>query len=412
VAAVTFSAVSKVYPDGTRAVDAVDLDANDGELLVLVGPSGCGKTTALRMVAGLEEITEGEVRIGERVVNWVPAKDRDIAMVFQSYALYPHLSVSDNIAFGLKVRGLDRAEIERRVVDVAQVLGLEELLDRKPRNLSGGQRQRVAMGRAIVREPAAFLMDEPLSNLDAKLRVEMRAEVSRLQRDLEVTTIYVTHDQVEAMTMGDRVAVMRKGELQQVASPQELYDHPVNLFVGGFIGSPAMNMLEATLERSDGDLQAAIGEQRVTLDEELLAERPELRSHEGREVIVGIRPEDLEDAELAPEAPADRRIRARVELREALGSEVLAHVRIAARQAVTEDVRELAADIEAPETKLAEEEGDEAKLVGSFGPRSGIREGGAVEIAVDTRNLHFFDPETSLGIYAEREADKAKAGQP
>jgi len=410
VAAVTFSAVSKTYPDGTRAVDSIDLEADDGELLVLVGPSGCGKTTALRMAAGLEEISEGEIKIGERVVNWVPAKDRDIAMVFQSYALYPHLSVEDNIAFGLQVRGLDRAEIDRRVTEVAGVLGLEELLDRKPRSLSGGQRQRVAMGRAIVREPAAFLMDEPLSNLDAKLRVQMRAEVSRLQRDLQVTTIYVTHDQVEAMTMGDRVAVMRRGELQQVASPQQLYDHPVNLFVGGFIGSPAMNMLEASLERHNGELRAAIGDQRITLDPELLSERPELRRFEGRTVIVGIRPEDLDDAALAPDVPADRRLRGMVELRESLGSEVLAHFTIQARKAVTEDVRELAADIDAPDAGLEDVERGEAKLVGSFGPRSGIREGEPAEIAVDTRNLHFFDPETSLGIYTDREAENTQAG--
>ena len=410
MAAVTFSAVSKTYPDGTRAVDSIDLEADDGELLVLVGPSGCGKTTALRMAAGLEEISEGEIKIGERVVNWVPAKDRDIAMVFQSYALYPHLSVEDNIAFGLQVRGLDRAEIDRRVTEVAGVLGLEELLDRKPRSLSGGQRQRVAMGRAIVREPAAFLMDEPLSNLDAKLRVQMRAEVSRLQRDLQVTTIYVTHDQVEAMTMGDRVAVMRRGELQQVASPQQLYDHPVNLFVGGFIGSPAMNMLEASLERRNGELRAAIGDQRITLDPELLSERPELRRFEGRTVIVGIRPEDLDDAALAPDVPADRRLRGMVELRESLGSEVLAHFTIQARKAVTEDVRELAADIDAPDAGLEDVERGEAKLVGSFGPRSGIREGEPAEIAVDTRNLHFFDPETSLGIYTDREAETTQAG--
>ncbi|HEX9967346.1 MAG TPA: sn-glycerol-3-phosphate ABC transporter ATP-binding protein UgpC [Solirubrobacterales bacterium] len=410
MAAVTFSEVSKVYPDGTRAVDSIDLEANDGELLVLVGPSGCGKTTALRMVAGLEEVSEGEIRIGERVVNWVPAKDRDIAMVFQSYALYPHLSVEDNIAFGLRVRGLDKGEIDRRVSEAAAVLGLDELLDRKPRNLSGGQRQRVAMGRAIVREPAAFLMDEPLSNLDAKLRVEMRAEVSRLQRDLEVTTIYVTHDQVEAMTMGDRVAVMRKGELQQVASPQELYDRPVNLFVGGFIGSPAMNMVEATVERSNGDLRVAIGDQRVTLDPELIADRPELERRDGGRVIVGIRPEDLEDAALDPEVPEDRRIRGQVELREALGSEVLAHFTIGARPAQTEDVRELAADLEAPAAGRRGD-GEKATLIGSFGPRSEIREGEPAEIAVDTRNLHFFDPKTSLGIYADREAENAQMAE-
>jgi multiple sugar transport system ATP-binding protein len=403
VAGVLFNAVSKVYPDGTRAVSSIDLEAHDGELLVLVGPSGCGKTTALRMVAGLEEITEGEIRIGDRVVNWVPAKDRDIAMVFQSYALYPHLNVKDNIAFGLQVRGLSKQEIGRRVDDVARVLGLDELLDKKPRNLSGGQRQRVAMGRAIVREPAAFLMDEPLSNLDAKLRVQMRAEVSRLQRDLRVTTIYVTHDQVEAMTMGDRVAVMRKGELQQVASPQELYDHPVNLFVGGFIGSPAMNMLEAGLEGTDGQLHATIGDQRIALDAELLSRRPALHAFAGRRVIVGIRPEDLEDATLAPDVPTDRRLRGRVELREALGSEVLAHVTIHARQALTEDVRELAADVEGAEAgrELADREGEEATIVASFGPRSRVREDETAEIAVDTRNLHFFDPDTSLAIYED-----------
>ena len=406
MAGVAFSAVSKVYPDGTRAVSSIDLEAHDGELLVLVGPSGCGKTTALRMVAGLEEISEGEIRIGERVVNYVPAKDRDIAMVFQSYALYPHLSVKDNIAFGLQVRGLKGEEIDRRVVEVARVLGLEEYLDRKPRHLSGGQRQRVAMGRAIVREPAAFLMDEPLSNLDAKLRVQMRAEVSRLQHDLQVTTIYVTHDQVEAMTMGDRVAVMRKGELLQVASPQELYDHPVNLFVGGFIGSPAMNILEASLERSNGELRAVIGDQQITLDPELLSARPGLRRFEGRRLIVGIRPEDLEDAALAPDVPANRRLRGRVELREALGSEVLAHFTINARQAVTEDVRELAADVEAPTARLEDPERGEASLVGSFGARSPVREDETAEIAVDTRNLHFFDLGTSLGIYEDAGADQ------
>src|SRR5206468_10712105 len=248
MAQVAFDRVSKIYPDGTRAVNDINLDIRDGEFMVLVGPSGCGKTTALRMVAGLEEISEGVLRIGERIVNHVPSRDRDIAMVFQSYALYPHLSVYENIAFGLRLKKLPKSEIATRVQGAASLLGLEEFLKRKPRALSGGQRQRVAMGRAIVREPSAFLMDEPLSNLDAKLRVQMRAEISRLQHDLGVTTVYVTHDQVEAMTMGDRVAVMRKGELQQVAEPQELYDRPVNLFVGGFIGSPAMNMLEATLE--------------------------------------------------------------------------------------------------------------------------------------------------------------------
>ncbi len=287
---VVFDSVAKVYPDGTRAVNDLDLDIRDGEFMVLVGPSGCGKTTALRMLAGLEDISEGVVRIGDRVVNDVPPRDRDIAMVFQSYALYPHLTVRGNIAFGLKLRGEDKAEIDRRVNDAARILGLEGFLDRKPRALSGGQRQRVAMGRAIVRQPSAFLMDEPLSNLDAKLRVQMRAEIARLQTDLETTTIYVTHDQVEAMTMGDRVAVMRKGELQQVASPQELYDHPVNLFVGGFIGSPAMNLIEGTLEGVDGGMGVRLGSQMLSLGPETLAARPALRAYGGRRVVVGLRP--------------------------------------------------------------------------------------------------------------------------
>jgi multiple sugar transport system ATP-binding protein len=402
VAAVTFNHVSKVYPDGTRAVSGMDLASEDGEFIVLVGPSGCGKTTALRMVAGLEEITEGEIKIGARVVNHLPARDRDIAMVFQSYALYPHLTVRQNMAFGLRVRKLDKHEVDRRVENAAQILGLEQLLDKKPRALSGGQRQRVAMGRAIVREPQAFLMDEPLSNLDAKLRVQVRAEISALQRNLGVTTVYVTHDQVEAMTMGDRVAVMRKGELQQVADPQELYDQPVNLFVAGFIGSPAMNLLDATLERRDGGHEVVVGDERIALDEELLSARPALRSYEGREVILGIRPESLEDASVASDAPADRRLKGRLELREALGSEIVAHVGVNAREAVTEDVRELAGDIGAEPAgggaRLAAE-GVEAVVVARLDPRSGAQEGSAIEMAVDTTGLHFFDPETSLGIY-------------
>ena len=277
MAVVTFRGVAKVYPGGARAVSGMDLEIGDGEFVVLVGPSGCGKTTALRMLAGLETITEGTITIGDRVVNHMAPRDRDIAMVFQNYALYPHLKVYDNIAFGLRLRKVPKDEIDKRVRHAAEVLGLEDFLDRKPRALSGGQRQRVAMGRAIVREPQAFLMDEPLSNLDAKLRVQMRSEIGALQRDLGVTTLYVTHDQVEAMTMGDRVAVMRKGELQQVAPPQELYDRPVSLFVAGFIGSPTMNMVEATVEQDDDRLAVSIGDQRLALADEAVQAHPALR---------------------------------------------------------------------------------------------------------------------------------------
>jgi multiple sugar transport system ATP-binding protein len=392
---VTFEGVTKVYDDGTKAVNDMNLTIEDGEFMVLVGPSGCGKTTALRMVAGLEEISDGVLKIGDRVINHVPSKDRDIAMVFQSYALYPHLTVYDNIAFGLRLRKMPKDEVDKRVKEAAEVLGLEAFLKRKPRALSGGQRQRVAMGRAIVRQPAAFLMDEPLSNLDAKLRVQMRAEIARLQDDLGTTTIYVTHDQVEAMTMGDRVAVMRKGELQQVADPQELYDRPVNLFVGGFIGSPAMNMLEATLERANGGLTAVAGEQRIALGDETLSVRPGLRAYEGRTVVLGIRPEDLEDAALASDAREDQRVRGEVVLREALGSEVMVHFMVDAKPALTEDVRELARDVGEEVT-----EGEtKTTMVGRFGARTRVREGQQAEVAVDTRALHFFDPENGAGIY-------------
>jgi multiple sugar transport system ATP-binding protein len=403
LAAVSFASVTKTYPDGTTAVHDLNLEIGDGEFMVLVGPSGCGKTTALRMVAGLEDISGGVLKIGDRTVNNVPSRDRDIAMVFQSYALYPHLSVYDNIAFGLKIKKVPKEEIERRVSEAARILDLEPYLKRKPRALSGGQRQRVAMGRAIVREPAAFLMDEPLSNLDAKLRVQMRAEIAGLQRDLGVTTIYVTHDQVEAMTMGDRVAVMRKGELQQVADPQTLYDQPVNLFVGGFIGSPAMNMLEATLERRNGGLVANLGTQAIDLGGETIDGHPGLRAYEGKSVVLGIRPEDLEDVTLAGDAPQGHRLKGKVELTEALGSEIMVHFSIDARHAVTDEVRELAADVGDDRVQQHTEGGDRATLVGRFGARSRVRNGSDVEAAVDTRALHFFDPETGLGIYGEQQ---------
>ena len=349
MAGVAFDGVSKIYPDGTRAVNALELEIEDGEFMVLVGPSGCGKTTALRMVAGLEDISEGAVRIGDRVVNHVPSRDRDIAMVFQSYALYPHLTVYDNIAFGLKLQKVPKAEIEERVQDAARAARAREPARSASRARSpadSGSESRWA-GRSCA-SLQAFLMDEPLSNLDAKLRVQMRAEIARLQSDLGVTTIYVTHDQIEAMTMGDRVAVMRKGELQQVAPPQELYDRPVNLFVGGFIGSPAMNMIEATLERSNGSLVAVAGSQRIALGEETLSVRPALRAFEGRPVILGIRPEDLEDGSLE-EAASDQHLKGTVELTEALGSEIMVHFRVDAKPATTDETRELAEDVGAPE---------------------------------------------------------------
>ncbi len=399
MAQIAFVDVDKVYADGTKAVSNLDLEIVDREFMVLVGPSGCGKTTALRMVAGLEEISSGEVRIGDRVVNDVAAKDRDLAMVFQSYALYPHMTVADNMAFGLQLRKLPKDEIQRRVQHAAEILGLEELLARKPRALSGGQRQRVAMGRAIVREPQAFLMDEPLSNLDAKLRVQMRAEISSLQQELGVTTLYVTHDQTEAMTMGDRVAVMRKGELQQAEAPQTLYDHPVNLFVAGFIGSPAMNMVRGTVERAGRDDEELVvrmsGTAAVPIPPETRAHRPGLERYVGREIILGIRPEDLEDASLARGTSAC--LTGQVRLTEALGSELVVHVEVAARPALTEETREVAADVDQVMVQRLQQES--AVMVGRFLARSDVKPGQAVEMAVETRALHFFDPDTALAIY-------------
>jgi multiple sugar transport system ATP-binding protein len=399
MAPVSLERVTKVFADGTVAVNSLDLEIGDGEFMVLVGPSGCGKTTALRMVAGLEEISDGVLRIGEQVVNDLTPRERDIAMVFQSYALYPHLSVYDNIAFSLKLHKVSKAEIDKRVHDAARMLDLEPFLKRKPKALSGGQRQRVAMGRAIVRQPSAFLMDEPLSNLDAKLRVQMRAEISGLQRDLGVTTIYVTHDQVEAMTMGDRVAVMRKGELQQAAEPQELYDHPVNLFVAGFIGSPAMNMLEAKLQRDDGGMKVVAGSQEITLSEETLSQRPALQGYEGQKIVLGIRPEDLEDYQLAGETAHGGTLNGTVTLREALGAEIMVHFSVDAPPAFTADVKELAEDVGDADRVEAHAGESSAVVVGRFGARSRVKQGERVDVAVDTRQLHFFDVETGLGIY-------------
>jgi multiple sugar transport system ATP-binding protein len=403
VAEIALQGVTKVYDDGTTAVSDLNLDIADGEFMVLVGPSGCGKTTALRMVAGLEEISTGLVRIGERVVNNVPSKDRDVAMVFQNYALYPHMSVYDNMAFGLQLRKMDKQEIDRRVRQAAAVLGLDEFLKRKPRALSGGQRQRVAMGRAIVREPQAFLMDEPLSNLDAKLRVQMRAEVSKIQANLEVTTIYVTHDQTEAMTMGDRVAVIKKGLLQQVEEPQVLYDRPLNLFVAGFIGSPAMNMVMATLERQGDALFVVFGPAgtRLRVADELIAQRPRLREYEGRSVVLGIRPEHMEDASLGPESPADERFPATVDLREALGSEVLVHFTVNAPPVLTEDTRELARDTGATQAADLEQRAERAEttFVARLDPATQAAEKDRLELHVNTAKLHFFDVESGLAIH-------------
>jgi len=399
LAEITFDGVKKVYPDGTVAVVDMSLGIPDGEFMVFVGPSGCGKTTALRMVAGLEEISGGEIRIGERVVNAVPPRERDIAMVFQNYALYPHKSVYENLAFPLKLRRLPKSEVERRVGQIARLLELEEHLGRKPRQLSGGQRQRVAMGRAIVRQPQAFLMDEPLSNLDAKLRTQMRAEISLLHKELGVTTIYVTHDQVEAMTLGHRVAVMRKGELQQVDMPQELYDGPTNLFVAGFIGSPSMNFVQGEIERRDGDLWVVFGKERIALDAKERSGHAQLEGHVGKKVIAGIRPEHLEDAALVPGGATDRRLRGLVRLKEALGSEIIVHFQIEAAPAVSPELRELE---EVHESTLLEQL-DQRRLrrtafVGRFGVGTQVAEDAPAEIAVAPGALRFFSPETSQAL--------------
>jgi multiple sugar transport system ATP-binding protein len=395
LAQIAYESVSKIFDDGTKAVHDLDLTIEDGELMVVVGPSGCGKTTALRMLAGLEEISEGQIRIGDRVVNDLTPKERDIAMVFQSYALYPHMTVEQNLAFGLKLRKTPKNEIDERVRETAAKLEIEEFLKRKPRALSGGQRQRVAMGRAIVRDPQAFLMDEPLSNLDAKLRVQMRAEIHQLQRRLGVTTLYVTHDQVEAMTMGDRVAVMRDGRLQQVDTPQALYESPVNDFVAGFIGSPAINLVEARLERDDEGLWVTFGGHRLIVDEQLARNRSGLARFVGQRVLLGIRPEDFEDAALEPDTPENRRITTTCDLTEPLGAEVLVYFTVAAAGVA-------AAAIETPEDDVLlgadTDGGPKSRLVARVSPRTRIAEGTEIQLAVDTRRLYFFDPETREAV--------------
>ena len=391
MAEIALENLAKVYPDGTPALSDLTLDVQDGELVVFVGPSGCGKTTALRMVAGLEDITSGVVRIGRRVVNRLPPKDRDVAMVFQNYALYPHMSAYDNMAFGLKMRSLPKAEIRRRVADAARVLGLEQVLKKKPRTLSGGQRQRVAMGRAIVREPQAFLMDEPLSNLDAKLRVEMRAEIARIQRDLHATTIYVTHDQVEAMTLGDRVVVLRDGYLQQVGAPKELYERPVNLFVAEFIGSPAMNLVGADIVRDNGTLRAVFGANSLSLEA-----RPELGPYAGRRVILGIRPEDLDDASVTGRGESGT-IAAVLDIREDLGSEIFVHFGVEAPPVRGEDV-EAALGEEALEATSDQVRRKGSLFTARVSRETHAREGDVLELAVNASRLHFFDTESGTAI--------------
>ena len=390
--------VTKRYPDGYEAVKEMDLDVKDGEFMILVGPSGCGKSTALRMIAGLEDISDGELRIGENVVNDKAPKDRDIAMVFQNYALYPHMSVRDNMGFALKLAGEDKAEIDRKVQEAAKVLDLEQHLDRKPANLSGGQRQRVAMGRAIVRNPAAFLMDEPLSNLDAKLRVQMRTEVSRIQQRLGTTTIYVTHDQTEAMTLGDRVAVMRSGVLQQVGSPMELYNEPVNLFVAGFIGSPAMNFMPATVEGNT--VKLPVGD--VPLPERVSGDT-------SGTLIAGVRPEDFEDsAVMGGAARGGVTFRAQIEVLEAMGSELYAHFSVASDVAVeSEELRELAADAGAGDVPSS---GEAGRIVARLDAASKVREGEEAELWVDASKLHLFDASSGRSLTARAEAAPAATG--
>jgi len=399
MAPLRFNDVSKVYANGVEAVSHLSLDVDDGEFVVLVGPSGCGKTTALRMVAGLEDVTDGEIEIGGRVVNDLSPRERDIAMVFQNYALYPHMTVAENIGFSLLMQKLPKAEVGRRVEDAARVLGLTDQLRRKPAQLSGGQRQRVAMGRAIVREPAAFLMDEPLSNLDAKLRVHMRAEVSRIQRRLGVATLYVTHDQVEAMTMGDRVAVMRSGKLQQYAPPKELYDRPTNLFVAAFIGSPAMNLYQATVDPDGRSI--ALGDQRLALPPDLTDEAV-IGPYRGQRVVVGIRPEELGDATLGGNGLATQRLQGRVDLVEELGAEKLVHFRINAERLSTSDELLSGAE-EEPEGVLDTGEIGAATAtagVARIPSRSQVATDQEASFTLDPASLHLFDADEGRSLRA------------
>ncbi len=388
--AINITSVGKIYPNGTRALEDVSIEVNDGEFVVLVGPSGCGKTTLLRMVAGLEDITEGEISIADKIVNEVAPKDRDIAMVFQNYALYPHMSVYDNMAFSLKLRKFSKDEIDKKVKDAAKTLEIDELLDRKPKALSGGQRQRVAMGRAIVRSPQAFLMDEPLSNLDAKLRVQMRAELGQLHTQLQTTTLYVTHDQVEAMTMGDRVAVIRKGILQQIDTPREIYLYPKNIFVAGFIGSPSMNFVYATVKISSKGASLTFGEDQI-----FVKDPPEsLKDYEGKEIVLGVRPEAFEDSVYANKKEFSEEINIHVSLLEQLGSDTYIHFYKDINPVQTEAIEEILAD-EGEDISVL---GTQTKFIARINPNATIEEGKNITLSINPSKLHFFNPETGLSI--------------
>jgi multiple sugar transport system ATP-binding protein len=395
MAQIVLDQIDKIYAGGVKAVDQLSLDIKDGEFMVLVGPSGCGKSTALRSIAGLEEISAGTITIGDRVVNDLPPKDRDIAMVFQNYALYPHMTVEQNLAFGLQLRKTPKDEIRRRVTEAARMLGLEQYLKRKPAALSGGQRQRVAMGRAIVREPQAFLMDEPLSNLDAKLRVSMRASLNQLHERLGVTTVYVTHDQVEAMTLGHRVCVLRDGRLQQVDTPQRLFDGPVNLFVAGFIGSPAMNFATAELVREDGPAVTFAG-YKLPVPAAVFEQKPGLDGYIGKQVVLGVRPSDFEDASLAEASWARMPVKAGVT--EELGSEIHVIFTIEAPPVEHASIAEAAKGEEGEDEAAIALAGGKSLWTARVAARSAVRPGSPVELAVDTSNLHFFDPVSGLSI--------------
>lgn len=395
MASVELDGINKVYENSFHAVQDLSIDVADGEFLVLVGPSGCGKSTALRMVAGLEDISSGEMRIGGRRVNDLEPQDRDIAMVFQSYALYPHMTVGDNMAYGLKLRKMPKDEIATRVQKAANMLELTPLLERRPKQLSGGQRQRVAMGRAIVREPQVFLMDEPLSNLDAKLRVQMRAEISAVVRSLQTTTMYVTHDQTEAMTMGDRMAVMKAGILQQLGSPANCYDSPNNIFVAQFVGSPPMNLVTVDcIDGGEGVVILRVGRVPLTVPDALLKAKPALRKFLGKKIVMGVRSEDMEDAALK-KVPGDQRLQGKITLTEALGSEIIVHFTFDAERVETADTKLIAK--ESGEEEL-HTHGDGVKWVASFAPRSNVKAGNTIEIAIDLERVHLFDPETSEAI--------------